>query len=114
MDTIEHQILRKHYSEPRIHFAINCASFSCPKLRNEAFTAEKLESQLEDQTHYFINNTDKNIISNTETKLSSILNWFASDFGGYEAVLTFIKKYNPNLNLSNKVEYLDYQWHLNE
>ena len=54
LNTIEHEILRKKFEEPRIHFAINCASFSCPKLRNEAFEANKLEEQLEDQTNYFM------------------------------------------------------------
>ena len=62
LNTIEHEILRKKFNEPRIHFAINCASFSCPKLRNEAFTASQLETQLEEQAHTFINNSDKNII----------------------------------------------------
>ena len=49
LNTVEHEILRKQFKEPRIHFAINCASISCPKLRTEAFTSENLDAQLEDQ-----------------------------------------------------------------
>lgn len=114
LNTIEHEILRKHYEEPRIHFAINCASFSCPILRNEAYTAAQLESQLEDQTRLFLFDPSKNIISEKETKLSSILNWFASDFKVHGDVMSFIKKYNSALNLSNEVQYLEYKWNLNE
>ena len=80
LNTIEHEILRKQFNEPRIHFAINCASISCPKLRTEAFTAQKLEAQLEEQTTDFINNPDKNSINDKETKLSKIFDWFQSDF----------------------------------
>lgn len=114
LNTIEHEILRKKFNEPRIHFAINCASFSCPKLRNEAFVPARLEAQLEDQTMSFIHNPDKNIINASETLLSSIFDWFASDFNKNEPVLDFIKRYQPELNKANKVEYISYSWKLNE
>jgi len=114
LNTIEHEILRKDFSEPRIHFAINCASFSCPKLRNEAFVAERLEEQLEDQAQSFINNPDKNIINEKETKLSKIFNWFESDFTKQESIASFIKKRHDSFNEKNKVEYLEYIWTLNE
>ena len=114
LNTIEHEILRKKFNEPRIHFAINCASFSCPKLRNEAFVPDRLEAQLEDQTMSFIHNPDKNIINANETMLSKIFDWFASDFNKEESVLNFIKKYKPDLNKNNKVNYIDYGWELNE
>jgi len=114
LNTIEHEILRKDFSEPRIHFAINCASFSCPKLRNEAFVAERLEEQLEDQAKAFIHNPDKNIINEKETKLSKIFNWFESDFTKQESIASFIKKRHDSFNEKNKVEYLEYIWTLNE
>ena len=114
LNTIEHEILRKQFSEPRIHFAINCASFSCPKLRNEAFVAERLEEQLEDQTKSFLHNPDKNIINETETKLSGIFNWFESDFTKIEPISTFLKKRHDLFNEQNDVEYLEYIWTLNE
>lgn len=115
LNTIEHEILRKEFNEPRIHFAINCASFSCPKLKNEAFTAALLETQLEDQTRQFINNPDKNIISTNELELSKIFNWFESDFTKEKSLLSFIKPY-LKIELSNNpnITYLDYNWDLNE
>ena len=114
LNTIEHQILRKKFDEPRIHFAINCASFSCPKLRNEAFTASDLEQQLEEQTRDFINNPNKNIINNNETKLSSIFDWFESDFTRKSDIASFIKRYKPSFNAGNKIGFLEYNWALNE
>ena len=114
LNTIEHEILRKQFIEPRIHFAINCASFSCPKLRNEAFVAERLEEQLEDQTKSFINNSDKNIINESTTKLSKIFNWFESDFTKVESISSFIKKRSDSFSEQNEVEYLEYIWTLNE
>lgn len=113
LNTIEHEILRKQFDEPRIHFAINCASFSCPKLRNEAFVASELEEQLQEQAIAFINNPDKNIINSSETKLSKIFNWFRNDFTRTTALLDYIQEFNPALNKANKIEYLEYQWTLN-
>ncbi len=114
LNTVEHEILRKQFEEPRIHFAINCASISCPKLRNQAYKSEKLEQQLEEQTHYFINNSNKNIINKNETKLSKIFDWFNSDFNEKGGVLNYIKKYKPELNQENKVDFLEYDWGINE
>ena len=108
LNTIEHEILRKQFNEPRIHFAINCASFSCPKLRDEAFTAQALEAQLEGQTAGFINNPDKNSINKKGIRLSKIFNWFESDFTKKTDILSFIQKYRPTLDKNSKVEYLDY------
>jgi len=114
LNAIEHQILRVEFDDPRIHFAINCASFSCPKLRNEAFTTSKLESQLEEQAFSFFNDPNKNIITDSETRLSSILDWFRSDFENVMPLLDYIQQYNEELNKSNKVEFMDYDWTLNE
>ncbi len=114
LNTIEHEILRKQFDEPRIHFAINCASFSCPRLRNEAYETEKLEEQLEEQASLFINNPDKNLISSSNTKLSKLFSWFESDFLKDGGVKSFIKKYNQSLNENSKIEYLEYIWTLNE
>jgi len=115
LNTIEHEILRKQFNEPRIHFAINCASISCPKLRNEAFVVEQLENQLEDQARQFINNPTKNIIKEDKMLLSKIFNWFASDFKKEKSVIAFIQAYT-DITLSENVdiEYLDYDWNLNE
>ncbi len=114
LNTIEHEILRKQFDEPRIHFAINCASFSCPKLRHEAYFPKYLEYQLNDQAQSFINNEDKNQISSSELKLSGIFNWFRGDFTRHESLYSFLKRYNSDVNEENDIAYLDYNWGLNE
>jgi len=115
LNTIEHDILRKQFEEPRIHFAINCASFSCPKLRNEAFTGTALDQQLKEQTHSFINNPDKNQISKNETKISKIFSWFESDFLKKEdSIKSFLQPYHESFDEKNDIEYLEYRWDLNE
>ncbi len=115
LNTIEHEILRKKFSDPRIHFAINCASISCPKLLNEAFNPLKIESQLQEQTHYFINNPTKNKIDKTELKLSRIFEWFATDFKASKGtVKKFIQEYT-DMDIANiKTSYLTYDWKLNK
>jgi len=115
LNTIEHEILRKKFKEPRIHFAINCASVSCPKLRNEAYTSEVIDTQLEDQAKQFINNPIKNNISETELQLSKIFDWFKSDFIKGKTLFDFLQQYT-NVKISNdhKVKFMKYDWNLNE
>ena len=79
LNHIEHQILRK-MKEPRIHFAINCASASCPKLRNRAFYAHIMEQQLEEVTTGFINDPKRNQLNQQEMFISRIFQWFGGDF----------------------------------
>ena len=79
LNHIEHEILRK-MNEPRIHFAIVCASFSCPKLDNQAFTADKLEAQLTRVTKAFLADKNRNEISEKSIKISKIFDWFSKDF----------------------------------
>jgi len=115
LNDIEHQILRKRFEEPRIHFAIVCASRSCPQLRNEPYTAIKLEQQLEEQAKQFINDATKNRISNNRLQLSSIFKWFGKDFATSTTLVGFITKYSAvPLADEPKVSYLDYDWSLNE
>ncbi len=114
LNTIEHDILRKQFQEPRIHFAINCASFSCPKLRNEAFEANRLDAQLTEQTKDFLQNLDKNQIAKQHTKLSKIFSWFATDFNQHSSIPKFVAQYHSDFNAQNDLDYLDYNWSLNE
>lgn len=114
LNTIEHEILRKDFVEPRIHFAINCASYSCPNLRNEAFEVNRLEQQLEEQAFAFINNVDKNFITTSSTKVSKLFSWFEGDFEKVAPIKKYLKKYNKALQEENKMEYMDYIWALNE
>ena len=112
---LENGILRK-MNEPRIHFAINCASISCPKLLNEAFTAQKMEEQLDRATREFILG-DKNELSENEVRLSSIFDWYAKDFevNGKQDVLGYINSYVPvKISEEAKVSYKEYNWNLNE
>ena len=116
LNKIEHGILRKDFEEPRIHFAVNCASESCPNLRNEAFMADKLEQQLEEQANDFINKSGKNIIQDAYTAhLSKIFSWFTGDFTKNGSLIDFINKYaTTKLNADAAIDYLDYSWKLND
>lgn len=115
LSDVEHKILRK-MNEPRIHFAINCASFSCPNLLNEAYLPETLEKQLEQATKSFINDKTKNAITKNEIKISQIFNWFAGDFKTKNSsLIDFINTYSTiKIDKKAKVKYLDYNWNLNK
>jgi hypothetical protein len=114
LNEIEHQILRK-MDEPRIHFAIVCASFSCPKLQNFAFNATDLETQLTESTKTFLTDSNRNIITENELKISRIFQWFNKDFKQNGSVVDFINTYtNIDINPKAKTSYLDYNWDLNE
>lgn len=115
LDEIEHSILRKEFDEPRIHFAINCASVSCPPLLNEAFVAEKIESQLTKVTTSFINDSSRNKITSDQAQISSIFSWFKGDFIKKGTLIDFLNTYSKvKLKSSAKISHLDYNWNLNE
>ena len=115
LNDIEHRILRKEYNEPRIHFAIVCASISCPKLRPEAYVSSKLNDQLEEQAVEFINDESKNLISADQIEISRIFQWFGGDFKKGQTLIDYLNKYSRvNIRLDAEVGYLDYNWGLNE
>ncbi|MFC0264644.1 DUF547 domain-containing protein [Fontibacter flavus] len=115
LDEIEHKILRKEFNEPRIHFAINCASFSCPPLLNEAFVAEKIEDQLESVTRNFINDPVRNKIQKDKIEISQIFSWFKEDFTKKGSLIDYLNRYSKTKIIPNaKVTYLNYDWSLNE
>jgi hypothetical protein len=115
LNNIEHSILRKKFNEPRIHFAINCASFSCPKLRREAYTAEKLESQLQEQAVEFINDPKRNFITEDKARVSKIFSWFKGDFTKNGSLKDFLNQYAiTKIGEETKIRYQDYNWSLNE
>lgn len=114
LNEIEHSILRKEFDEPRIHFAIVCASKSCPRLLNEAYQPQQLEKQLELQARNFINDSTKNELIAKEIRVSSIFKWFKGDFTENGTLQMFIQKYSEQNILPNaKVSYLEYDWSLN-
>jgi Protein of unknown function, DUF547 len=103
LDDIEHKILRK-MGEPRIHFAIVCASLSCPDLKNGVYKANVLDLQLAEQTKAFLGNSTKGISS--EGKISQLFDWFKADFGNEKGVKAFIG--------GGEVKgFLSYDWSLN-
>jgi|SRR5690606_5748251 len=114
LDEIEHDILRE-MNEARIHFAIVCASVSCPKLQNEAYEALKLEAQLTKATKEFLNDPTKNYISQNDLELSKIFQWFTKDFKQNGSLIDFLNQYSDiNISDNAKIKYKDYNWSLNE
>jgi len=113
LDDIEHDRLRK-LGEPRMHFAIVCASVSCPDLRTEAYRAGKLEMQLDDQTAGFLDNSGKGLrIAGARVSLSKIFKWFAGDFASAGGALAFVQRYRPLPERVTLDSPLAYNWSLN-
>ena len=131
LDQIEHEILRKpgNYNEPRVHFAVNCASIGCPMLREEAYVPERLDGQLEEQTQRFLSDRTRNRFANGRLEVSEIFKWFKEDWtSGYQGIRSreqFFSRYakfladgteQQKLVAEGKVSisHLDYDWTLNE
>lgn len=112
LDDIEHKIIRT-FGEPRIHFAVNCASLSCPDLRHEAYRAEHLDEQLDDQTKLFLSNAKGLLIDGDRLRLSKIFDWYGEDFEVFGSLGNFIKLYRPELQFDNVRTNLRYNWNLN-
>ena len=132
LDELEHELIRAPgvFDEPRIHFAVNCASVGCPMLRNEAYTAERLNTQLEDALRRFLSDRSRNRFdaSSGRIQVSMIFDWYGEDFAqghqGYTSLQTLFGQYAGLLTDSNaarqriaaddyRLEFLDYDWSLN-
>ena len=114
LNDIEHRILRKDFNEPTIHFAIVCASVSCPSLRSEAYTAGKIYKQLNEQALAFINDKSKNQIATNQVKISKIFSWFEGDFTKEGNLIDFLNQYSKvKINKEADISYMDYNWSLN-
>lgn len=115
LNNIEHKMLRRKFDDGRIHFAVVCASMSCAKLRNEAYTGDKLESQLDDAGKDFLNDKNKNNITANKAELSKYFQWYKGDFKQKGSIVPFINKYSKTkITEDTKIDYLDYNWNLNE
>jgi hypothetical protein len=117
LNFIEHRILRQDFKEPRIHFALNCASMSCPKLRREAYNGQQLNEQLTDQAKEFLRDKKRNEVDAKNPKLSAIFDFYGSDMKKWsgKSLIGFINIYSPiQINENAEIEYLDYDWSLNE
>lgn len=121
LNDIAHEILRK-MQEPRIHFAIVCASISCPRLLNEAYVPERLEEQLETNASDFFSRRRNFQYDSGRMKLSSILKWFGKDFGPTQkeqlrAIAQWLPSVEAQIAAKSEqvsVSYLSYDWGLNE
>ena len=115
LDQIEHEILRKKFNDPRIHVGINCASISCPRLLNFAFTEDNIASVLDNLMKEFINDTTRNKISKNNVALSEIFNWFSKDFIKNGTIISYLNTYAA-IKISEKasIKYLTYDWSLNK
>jgi hypothetical protein len=119
LDHIEHDILRPRFRDPRVHFAINCASKSCPPLLNEPYSGVTLDRQLDHVTRAFINDPARNYLKGKTLFVSRIFKWFADDFNS--DIIGFFRKYArdglagqlKDNSASLKVKYLEYDWSLN-
>jgi Protein of unknown function, DUF547 len=123
LDSLENDLLRPKYKDPRIHFAINCASIGCPILRSEAFQSKKLSAQMDEQTELFLADRTKNRIDakSKTLQLSSIFDWFKGDFVDKSgSVEKFIAPYCNDSDRALieaggwKITYMEYSWSLNE
>ncbi|MEO5719786.1 MAG: DUF547 domain-containing protein [Chthoniobacterales bacterium] len=114
---LEKEIIRPKFNEPRVHFALNCASRSCPPLNPEPFQAAKLASQLEKLSAAFVNSPEGvNYDASKKTAaLSSIFDWYKNDFKAAGGPVAFInQRLNPPLPNDTKIIFQDYDWSLNE
>lgn len=119
LDDIEHNIIRPKFKDPRVHFAINCAAFSCPPLISKPYLGSTLDRQLDDSTITFVNDPKSNHLSENTLYVSKIFKWFSEDFNN--DVIGFFLTYAKN-NFKKeleskrkeiKVKYLPYDWSLN-
>ena len=115
LNDIEHGIIRKQYNDPRVHFALNCASESCPILLNKAYRAGVLSSQLTAQTKKFLSDSSKNDFSDSNNiKISQIFDWYKNDFTKNGTLIDFLNNYLRDKLQSPTIDYLDYSWSLNQ
>lgn len=119
LDEIEHKILRPRFQDPRVHFAVNCASKGCPPLAAVPFEGARLDRQLTEAAQNFINDPQYNRLDGDTLRVSEIFKWFGSDFN--DDVLGFFRRYARGAlkqaldqgGRSIRLEYLDYDWSLN-
>ncbi len=115
LNDIEHNIIRKEFDEPRIHFALVCAAKSCPPLLNEAYTADRVEEQLQQQGVKFINNQKKNKITANGIEISKLFDWYKGDFTKTGNLISFLNNFSKiNIAPGATISFMDYDWSLNE
>lgn len=119
LNDAEHRILRPIWKDPRMHYALNCASLGCPNLQPEAYTAENTERLLEKGAREYVSHPRGTALADGGLMLSSIYDWFADDFGGRDGVLAHLARYAPPglaerlRGYEGRIGY-EYDWRLNE
>lgn len=114
LDYIEHEILRKKLFDPRIHVGVNCASISCPKLANTAFTENNIDATLENLMKAFVNDNTRNKIAKNTIEISSLFDWFTEDFTKNSSLIAYLNTYSETkINSDATISYLKYDWSLN-
>ncbi|KGE03673.1 DUF547 domain-containing protein [Pseudohaliea rubra] len=130
LDDVEHGLIRGsgRYGEPRIHFAVNCASIGCPALRREAYLGDRLEEQLEDQARRFLGDESRNRVTDDAVAVSPLFKWYREDFTagwrGADSLGAFLALYADALGPRRvnhmaleagdlPVRFLTYDWRLN-
>jgi len=118
LNSLENEVIRGNYPEPRIHFVLVCAAAGCPELINEPYKPEILNKQLDQQTKVFLMDSDKNSIDTKKRvlRLSPIFDWFKEDFIKQSgSVIEFVNPYFGNEATAEfKIEYTNYDWSLND
>ena len=116
LDNIEHGTPREQYDDPRIHLALVCAAMTCPRLRNEAYTAVRLDAQLDNQGRDFLNNPAKNNLSPGKAQLSKYFDWYKGDWTkNGQSVARWVNRHSKiKVDEQTPVTFLDYNWKLNE
>jgi hypothetical protein len=121
LDDIEHGTMRPTFRDPRVHYAVNCASIGCPNLRPRAFTAARLEAELDDAARAFVNHPrGASVQPDGRLRVNSIYHWFREDFGGDEAgVIAHLRRYAApplaaRLASATTIAGHDYDWALND
>jgi hypothetical protein len=113
---LEKDVIRSKFNDPRVHFALNCASRSCPPLKSEPFTADKLDSQFEGLAKSFVN-SDRGVkyaADKNAAELSKIFDWYKDDFKDGGPIAFINKRRSTPLPNDVKINYQDYDWGLNE
>ncbi len=115
LNVIENEIIRPKFKEPRIHFALNCAAKSCPKIMNKAWTEDNLKKSLTTQIRSFLTDKKQNTLGKEEIIISKIFDWYKADFGTTnEKIIQFINAYSEiEVNESASVIFNEYDWTLN-
>lgn len=112
---IEHDILRADFKEPRIHFALVCASKGCPTLRQDVYVDVKLNQQLAEQERIFLTQRpEDNRFENGVLFISPIFRWYKEDFDDNDGVKTLFQIYYPEVNKDTRIQYTEYDWGLNK